>query len=47
MSKAAEGQLRRLEKEVRYLSDRQDIFDCILRYTRGLDRLDDKILTGV
>jgi hypothetical protein len=47
MSKAAEGQLRQLEKEVRYLSDRQDIFDCILRYTRGLDRLDAKILTGV
>jgi hypothetical protein len=47
MSKAAEVRLRRLEKEVRYLRDRQDIFDCIHRYTRGLDRLDAKILTRV
>ena len=47
MSKAAEARLRRLEKEVRYLRDRQDIFDCIHRYTRGLDRLDAKILTRV
>ena len=47
MSKAAEARLRRLEKEVRYLRDRQEIFDCVHRYTRGLDRLDARILSGV
>jgi hypothetical protein len=46
MSKAAEARLGRLEKEVRHLRDRQDISDCIHRYTRGLDRLDAKILAG-
>jgi SnoaL-like domain len=46
MSKAAETRLRRLEKEVRHLRDRQDIVDCIHRYTRGLDRLDARILGG-
>ena len=46
MSKAAEARLLRLEKEVRYLRDRQDIVDCIHRYTRGLDRLDARILSG-
>jgi hypothetical protein len=47
MSGAAETRLDRLEREVRDLRDRRDIFDCIHRYTRGLDRLDAKILTGV
>jgi hypothetical protein len=46
MSKAVEARLGRLEKEVCYLRDRQDISDCIHRYTRGLDRLDAKILAG-
>ena len=33
-----------LIKEVRYLRDRQDIFDCVHLYSRGLDRHDVEIL---
>jgi hypothetical protein len=29
-----------LAKDVRYMRDRLEIHDCILRYSRGLDRLD-------
>ncbi len=33
-------------REVRYLRDRQDILDCICRYSRGLDRHDVEILVS-
>ncbi len=29
-----------LAKDVRYMRDRLDIHDCILRYSRGMDRID-------
>lgn len=38
--------LESLAKEVRYLSDRQGILDCICRYSRGLDRHDIDILAS-
>ena len=34
------AELERLRETVRRLSDRQEIFDCLHRYNRGLDRLD-------
>ena len=40
-------ELRRTQQRLQRLEDRQAILDCINRYTRGLDRLDAEILTGV
>lgn len=34
----------RFEQRLRRLIDRQDIFDCLTRYCRGVDRLDKNIL---
>jgi len=34
------AELARLRETVRRLSDREEIFDCLHRYNRGLDRLD-------
>jgi hypothetical protein len=39
--------LTRLEREVRQLRDRQAIGDCLNRYSRGLDRHDDELLSSV
>ncbi|MEU6201227.1 nuclear transport factor 2 family protein [Streptomyces sp. NPDC047061] len=36
----------RLEREVRYLTDRQEILDCIARHARGHDRFDGTLLTA-
>lgn len=33
-----------IEKTVRELKDRQDIYDCMMRYCRGVDRLDRALL---
>jgi hypothetical protein len=33
-----------LERMVRELKDRQDILDCLMRYSRGVDRLDRELL---
>ena len=35
--------LARLAKDVRYLKDRAEILDCMNRYTRGADRLDEEL----
>lgn len=40
------GELAELRAEVRRLSDRQAIVDCLHRYTRGLDRLDSELLAS-
>jgi SnoaL-like domain len=40
---ATQNDYAALAKEVRYLRDRLDIQDCIHRYSRGLDRLDERI----
>jgi hypothetical protein len=37
-------ELEELRQEVRRQSDRQQIFDCLHRYSRGLDRLDPELL---
>jgi len=36
-----------LSQKLQYLIDRQEILDCINRYTRALDRHDDELLTSV
>lgn len=36
-----------LAEKIQYLIDRQEILDCIYRYTRGLDRHDDEVLRSV
>jgi hypothetical protein len=33
-----------LERTVGELKDRQDILDCLMRYSRGVDRLDRELL---
>lgn len=35
-----EEELQELRRDVRYLKDRAEIRDCLLRYARGVDRLD-------
>jgi hypothetical protein len=35
-----------LASKIQYLIDRQEIQDCVYRYTRGLDRHDDEILAS-
>lgn len=39
--------LEELAREVRYLRDRQDILDCINRYSRALDRHDSELMETV
>ena len=39
-------QIEDLQREVRRLSDRQAIVDCLHRYSRGLDRLDKEALAS-
>jgi hypothetical protein len=41
-----EAQLEQMQKEVRYLRDRQDILDCVARHARGQDRHDIEVLTS-
>jgi len=36
-----------LERTVRELRDRQEILDCLMRYSRGVDRLDRELLLSV
>jgi hypothetical protein len=38
--------IAQLEGEVRRLSDREAIVDCLHRYSRGLDRLDEELLSS-
>ncbi len=41
-----EERLARLERDVRYLTDRQQILDCVARHARGHDRFDVDLLTA-
>jgi hypothetical protein len=41
------AEVQRLAAEVRELRDRQDILDCLTRYSRGLDRHDSELLASV
>ncbi|MEU9348002.1 nuclear transport factor 2 family protein [Streptomyces sp. NPDC048278] len=45
-SNASAARFARLEREVRYLTDRQEILDCIARHARGHDRFDTDLLTA-
>ena len=36
--------MHRMEDKVRWLIDRQEIFDCLTRYCRGVDRLDKELV---
>jgi hypothetical protein len=40
------ARIERLQEEVKRLSDRQEIVDCLHRYSRGLDRLDRECLAS-
>jgi hypothetical protein len=40
-------EVRRLREEVQELRDRQAIHDCLVRYSRGLDRHDSELLASV
>ena len=35
-----------LRQQVRVLQDRQDIYDCLIRYCRGVDRLDRELIVS-
>lgn len=41
-----EERLEQMEREVRYLRDRQEILDCIARNARGCDRHDTELLAS-
>jgi hypothetical protein len=43
---ADSDEFRDLVEQVRRMSDRQAIIDCIYRYARGLDRHDDEVLSS-
>ncbi|MFT3966124.1 MAG: nuclear transport factor 2 family protein [Sphingobium sp.] len=38
--------LEALERKIQYLTDRQDILDCVARHARGCDRFDSEVLAG-
>lgn len=42
-----EARLEALEKELRFLKDRQEILDVVSMHARGCDRFDNEILSGV
>lgn len=41
-----ERDIDRLERELRYLRDRLEIQDCIMRHARGMDRHDKELMTS-
>jgi hypothetical protein len=41
-----EDRLELIERELRYLRDRQEILDCVVRTSRGNDRFDKALITG-
>src|SRR5579885_1420019 len=43
---SAQEEFEQLRRDVRYLKDRQEILDCIMRHARGHDRHDVELLTG-
>jgi hypothetical protein len=42
-----EAMLAEMQRKLAYLSDRQEIYDCICRYARGVDRHDPEIILSV
>jgi hypothetical protein len=47
MGTTIEDRLARLESEVRVARDKQEIYDLIMRYCRGVDRADYELLSSV
>jgi hypothetical protein len=43
---SSEDRLAQLERKVQYLTDRQEILDCIVRNSRGNDRFDKELVTS-
>ena len=41
-----DGELEQLQRDVRYLKDRAEILDCIVRHARGHDRHDEALLSS-
>jgi SnoaL-like domain len=42
----AEERLAKLERSIRYLTDRQEVLDCVARNARGCDRHDAELLSS-
>ncbi len=42
-----EARLERIERDLRYLRDRQEILDCVASHARGCDRHDSELLSSV
>ena len=42
----SEDRLAQLERKIQYLTDRQEILDCIVRNSRGNDRFDAELVTS-
>lgn len=43
---SSEDRLARLERKVQYLTDRQEILDCVTRNSRGNDRFDAELIAS-
>jgi hypothetical protein len=43
---SSEDRLAELERKVQYLTDRQEIYDCLVRTSRGNDRFDEALIVG-
>jgi hypothetical protein len=43
---SSEDRLAALERKVQYLADRQEIYDCLVRTSRGNDRFDEALIVG-
>ena len=41
-----DGELEQLQRDVRYLKDRAEVLDCIVRHARGHDRHDEALLSS-
>jgi hypothetical protein len=42
----SEDRLAELERKLQYLTDRQEILDCLVRTSRGNDRFDEALIVG-
>ena len=43
---SSEDRLAELERKLQYLTDRQEILDCVIRNSRGNDRFDAELVTS-
>jgi hypothetical protein len=43
---SSDDRLAELERKVRHLTDRQEIYDCLVRTSRGNDRFDKELIVG-